>query len=369
MGYRDHKLLKFYDNAGGVWHFLREADWERLDRAPDAMPPGSAPVKHSGLRAVFRKNGFFLKTELSAHPRSSFCRLRNTFFPKARSEFNSLLDLRDAGIPAVEPVAWTQFDGISWTLVTREMSEVVTANDFFHTAVGRDGRKCAEFFAAWCGFVRAVLDSGFDHPDFHNGNILYCEKKLSFALVDVYGVRRRLFPRRRRMAMIVREFAQFLSKPELLKLIADCGIPDGETFYRDMLRYDAQFIRREWKRRKKQFFADYPKFVAVEGERRWTLNGAREKLSLANTEKLEFAPEKTAELRRRDFLLSLLRLPRLRIVAFDPPGTLYRETAAGEASPEGVADLRERLQFSGLDPDDYGFAADRFGRTVLVPKG
>ena len=369
MGYRDHKILKFSAVPGIVWHFLREADWDALGRDPGAMPPGCVPVKQSGLRAVFRKDGFFLKTELSAHPRSRFFRLRNMLFPKARSEFRSLLDLRDAGIPAVEPVAWTQFDGIAWTLVTREMPDVVTANDFFHTAVGRDGRRCPEFFAKWCGFVRDVLDSGFDHPDFHNGNILYCEKSNSFALVDVYGVRRRAFPRRRKMAMIVREFAEFLPKPELLKLIADCGIPDGEAFYRTMLRYDARHIRHEWKRREKQFFRDYAKFVRVEGERRWTLDGAREPLPIENTEKLELAPEAAKALRREDFRLALLRIPRLRIAAFDPPGTLYRETAAGEASPEGVAALRERMELAGLAPDAYIYAADRFGRTVAVPKG
>ena len=369
MGYRDHKILKFCDAAGVVWHFLRETDWERLDRAPSAMPPGCAPVKQSGLRAVFRKNGFFLKTELSAHPRSPFSRLRNMLFPKTRSEFRSLLDLRDAGIPAVEPVAWMQSGGIVWTLVTREMPDVVTANDIFHTAVGGDGRKCPEFFAAWCAFVRAVLDSGFDHPDFHNGNILYREKDHSFALVDVYGVRRRAFPRRRKMAMIVREFAEFLPKAELLKLITDCGIPDGEAFYRDMLRYDARHIRHEWKRREKQFFHDYAKFVRVEGERRRTLDGARAPLPLENTEKLDLDPAAAEALRREDFRLSLLRIPRLRIAAFDPPGTLYRETATGPAAPAGIADVLERLELAGLAPDAYDYAADRFGRTVVVPKG
>ncbi|MBP5233864.1 MAG: hypothetical protein J6333_10705 [Planctomycetes bacterium] len=349
---------------GAPWHFLDPADWERLGPAPLAWAADGTTVKSSGARKVCRKDGFFVKTE-PAPGAGALGRLRRALSPRSRAEFRALLALRGAGIPTVEPVAWG--GGGNDTLITREMPGAVTAHDFYHRAVGRDGRECPEFFRAWGAFVRGVIVSGFDHPDFHNGNILYAEAGNAFALVDVRNVRRRLFPRRRRMAMIVREFSEFLPRARLLSLLADCGIGDAATFYREMMRYAARFIASEWPRREQQFFADYPKFVAVDGGRRWALSGAREKIALTGAEKIELSPATAAAWRREDFRLSLLCLPRLRIAAFEAPGTLWREAAHGPATAEGAADLRERLELCGLNPTAYHFVADRFGRAALCP--
>ncbi len=348
------------------WHFRDPADREALGCTPEKRPEGARVVKSSAIREVFTTGRYFIKID-RLRRENLIGNLKKIFFPKCRSEFQTLTDLRAAGIPAVEPVAWGKCGPLSG-LITRAMPDTVSAAEFFHTAVGREGRQCPEFFRNWCRFVRTMLDSGFHHPDFHNGNLLYRESDHAFALVDVYGVKPSRHPNRRRMAMILREFAEFLTAKELLGLISECGIPEPEDFYEAMFRCGAAMIRHEWPRREKQFLSGYAKFVRAEGDLNRTTDGAGRLLDLENTEKHVFSPEDAEKLCREDFRLRLLNLPRCRVAAWKSSGTIWLEKSSGPASKEGMTDLVRRLKLGSLDPERYDFGRDKFGRDVIRMK-
>ena len=349
------------------WHFLQESDQKAFDPDPEVMMYETDVLKNTRFRVVFRKNDCIVKYYISPPDQGLFRKLKNRFRPKARSEFETLCELQKQCVPAVEPVAWGQNGSQGSCLITREMPESISANDFFHTAIGEENRECPEFWRGWCSFVRDFLNSGFDHPDFHNGNILYRQDNHKFALVDVYGIKRSSSPDVRKMAMIVREFSSFLTKDKLINLLENCGIRDPEKFYTEMFRYGAKQIRKEFPRRLDQFRNNYEKFVKVKGKMIFHRNGARHPIPLENTEKMQCSVQEAKKAREADFYLNLCGIPRLRIAAFEAPGTLYVEKMSDKIPPAAEADLQERLILAGLDPEKYFFTADRFGRAVVVP--
>ena len=169
------------------------------------------------------------------------------------------------------------------------------------------------------------------------------------------------------MQMIVREFAAYRTKRQLLALLENCGVQDPEKFYKKMLQYGFRQIRSEFPRRLKQFRNNYEKFVKVKGKMIRNLNGARVPIPLENTLQVELPPAQAQKLREKDFFLNLCNIPRLRVAAFETPGTVYVEKYSTELPPGAGEDLRERLLLCGENPKDYHFTADRFGRAVVVP--
>ena len=349
------------------WHFLRESEYLQFPDDPEAILLDSDLIKNTPFRVVCRKNGCFIKLYITPPGSGLFRWIKDRFFPKARSEFDTLCELQKDYVPVVEPIAWGQAGGMASCLVTREFPESTSANNYFHTFVGEKNLESQAFFSGWCAFVRDFLRSGFDHPDFHNGNILYREKDNLFTLVDVYGIHRKFRPDTRRMAMIVREFAAYLPKAKLLHLMENCGIPKPEKFYREMYRYTARQIRKEFPRRLKQLNDNYEKFICRKGNKFQYLNGARDPIPQEDTVRMEIAPRRIQIFREMDLFLNLCNIPRLRIAAFEPPDILYVEKSADAVSQTDRDDLRERLLLCGLNPEKYFFAADKFGRAVVVP--
>lgn len=334
---------------------------------PEAILLDSELIKNTPFRVVCRKNGCFIKLYITPPGAGLFRWIKDRFFPKARSEFETLCELQKDFVPVVQPIAWGQAGGMASCLVTREFPDSTSANDYFHTFAGEKNQECQDFFNGWCSFVRDFLRSGFDHPDFHNGNILYRENDHLFTLVDVHGIRRKFRPDTRRMAMIIREFAAYLPKTKLLHLIENCGIHKPENFYREMYRYSARQIRKEYPRRLNQLNNNYEKFICRKGNKFRYRNGARDLIPLEDAVRMEFAPRRAQIFREMDLFLNLCNIPRLRIAAFEPPDVLYVEKSIDAVSKTDREDLQERLILCGLNPEQYFFAADKFGRAVVVP--
>lgn len=349
------------------WHFLRESEYIKFPDDPEEILFDSDLIKNTPFRVVCRKNGCFIKLYITPPGSGLFRWIKDRFFPKARSEFDTLCELQKDFVPVVEPVAWGQAGGMASCLVTKEFPESTSVNNYFHTFVGEKNQECQDFFNGWCSFVRDFLRSGFDHPDFHNGNILYRENSNSFTLVDVYGIRRKFRPKTRRMAMIIREFAAYLPKAKILHLMEDCGIIKPEKFYREMYRYTARQIRKEFPRRLKQLNHHYEKFICKKDNQLRYLNGARNPIPLEDTVCVKCTPQQAQRFREMDLFLNLCNIPRRRIAAFEPPDVLYVEKSSDTVSPTDREDLRERLILCGLNPEKYIFAADKFGRAVVVP--
>ncbi|MGE4563331.1 MAG: lipopolysaccharide kinase InaA family protein [Victivallaceae bacterium] len=355
-------------SANWVWHFLELEDWNLLGPRPDRFDDGTQQVKINPVRAVFHRDGFYFKLEMpeAGNPLTFW---RAVLFPRARSEFHSALALKAAGVPVVDAIAFGQSLTFSM-LITREFPGALPVNSYFEREFGRGGGDPEAFLAEWCVFIRRMLDSGFIHPDLHNGNILFAPGRGEFALVDVYGVRRTRFRSRARQVMgrILRDVREYLDDAALVRLATRCGF--DAAYAEELLCYGAQYAWREWPKRLKQFRADYAKFVRVEDGLRFRLDRARQPLAdagkLGEFECIEAGPEVLEELYERDFELELNHIPRRRVVAYDRSGgKLYVEPiAAGGFEPY----LVRRLEIAGLPPGGFEFGSDSFGRTVCYPK-
>ena len=51
-------------SGGWVWYFLEVADWNRLGPRPDNHTGNTETVKINRVRGVFRRDGYYLKTEM-----------------------------------------------------------------------------------------------------------------------------------------------------------------------------------------------------------------------------------------------------------------------------------------------------------------
>ena len=364
-----------------IWFWQELADWNRLGPHPEEMTAETKLVKANPVRGVFRRDGYFCKLEMPE------CRNPATFwravlFPRARREFYSALALDVAGIPVTPPVGYGQALTCSM-LITREVPGAMTANAWFQEQFVRGGGDPAEFLRRWAAFLHQLLASGFYHPDFHGGNLLYQPESGAFTLVDVYGVRRRWFSRasgRRRMIMALREFREILNREQLLDLLQFCGAAndrgEAKRWHDDLLRYAAARTRRELPRRLKQFFDGYVKYgktVEWAGRSLWlTLDAAGQPLAEPETldggtyEVISGSEEVLRARLKRDFELALHLIPHPRIVAREAAaGRIYRERAGAAIAEEQGGYLRERLRIAGFDPEKFRLVSDRFGRPAV----
>lgn len=263
---------------------------------------GIIPVKSNPVRRVWREGDEFFKSEK-----------RKLFYSKAASEYRSLRFLARIGVPAVEALR-VYSEGKFDVLATRAFADdAVDCNACWEQCSGMDEVFVRGYFA----FVSEVLAAPLWHPDFHNGNVLYSPASGKFALVDVYGVkRRRFFHRlpcfRRRMTRIVleaREFVPYAELREIYRKIAGGGDDDFDA----ALKREAAFLRREWPKRRAQILTCYPKF-AEKGEDgvEYSRNAARKRYAL-ETEKIELPPEEAEKVWLGHFFLQLGRLPHAKI--------------------------------------------------------
>ncbi len=349
-------------SANWLWHFLELEDWNRLGPRPEQHDESTEQVKANPVRAVFRRDGFYFKLEMpeTGNPVSFW---RAVLFPRARSEFHSALALKKAGVPVVDAVGFGQSMTCSM-LISREFPGALSVNDYFEREFGLGGRDPEAFLDSWCGFIRKMLDSGFLHPDFHNGNVLYAPERNEFALVDVYGVRRRPGFHRRKMGRILREVREYLDDEAFARLVGRCEF--DAAFADELLRYGAAHARREWPKRLKQFRRDYSKFVKLEGSLRIRLDRARQPLATGDTLGTFDCIGGGWELYERDFELELHCIPRRRVTAFDSAAEkLYVERVTPCSAPPY---LLKRLEIAGFAPEEFEFGTDSSGRTVCFPK-
>ncbi len=361
-------------SGGWVWYFLEVADWNRLGPRPDNHTGNTETVKINRVRGVFRRDGYYLKTEM---PRctGSFSIWREILFPRARREFWRLWRLQRLGIPVTEPVGFGQSAFFSM-LITREWAGGIPAGDYFHRVCRRDPERRAAFLRQWCAFYRRLQQVPVYHADFHNGNILYRPESGEFALVDAMAVRRRMFWDRFRpvgMARILAEFRSVLSKAEFCGLIRDCGVTaEPEAFYARLWQHAADFARREWKKRRRQFLGGYPKFVQKKDGVIYPLDAARDPLvqpeDLASLEKKVMEPQQAEAYLVEDFRLFLLGIPAIRAAACADDGTLYLEPVSGAAGPAEKSELQEILRLTGMNPADFDYVIHADGRPCVRRK-
>ena len=142
-------------------------------------------VKQSSVRIVFKvEDLFYVKLE---QPLGLWRRLRSFFSPKAASEFTVGRALEAAGVPVVKHLGWAQC-GSSNMLLTEAVPDSCSVHEYWHNEIVYGNLPKKKFLNNFAEFLKVFLTSGFYHPDFHLGNILYSPSTEKFALVDVYGV-------------------------------------------------------------------------------------------------------------------------------------------------------------------------------------
>ena len=359
------------------WRFVSEA---AAREAGDPLDTAGAEVvqqvRESRVeRSVFRRGGFYFKRETLLGS-SLADRLSMRFFPRTAAEFDSIMLLKRAGIPVVEPVGCGS-DGNSAVLITRAVEGTVTVREQLRRFEAAGEALPDEFLRGWSEVAAALFRRWIYFPDFHRSNILYCAAEGTFTVVDPLGAKYSILTKLNwRMKMIRRQYGDSfgqLPKSTVLRMLA-VMLPrrNPEKVYRRLLRHTAAYIRRHSlrKRRRLEHFrrGEYTRIVdGVECR----LDAAGEPLTREGAEALSLAPERAAQLWERDWLFTLFHLPTLRIVGRDvESGTLYRECAgAVEVAEAERRDLLERVELAGFDPREFVCRRDCRGRAVLEDLG
>jgi hypothetical protein len=371
----DGKGKLFETRSGGwTWRFKDEAAWRELGPSPQERGPSDEVVKSNAIRLVFRRKGFFVKVE---RPEASFglAFLKALLAPKAKAEFEAAEELALAGVPAVEALGYGSC-GAAQALVTKAFEGAQDAASLFNLKFVEEGGNPAEYLKGWAAFARKVLASGFYHPDFHNGNILYQSETGEFRLVDVFGVKRKASltePQRESMSRIVFELRRPLSWQALAKLAENCGAAEAnaEEFLEKGLRGEAAKLAASWGKRKAQLLAAYWKYSkkSPDGKTLILLDKARR--PLAEPAKLaEGAYPQTQGLQAllEAFYLELAELPHRRAVAYAPETQTVYLQQAGEPAQASSKELRAFARLAepfGARCENSLFSRDALGRLQL----
>ena len=360
-----------------TWHFAKESDWTALAPSPERMDAASTLVKQNPLRKVFRRDSYFIKIE-EPKPQFGLSWLKSVFAPKAKSEFDSLLALCDAGVKAVEPVAYGSA-GAAQGLITRAFEGSISVSDYYYSEFSYGSRCPDAFLKSWAAFIKRFIASGFLHPDFHNGNILYQPFSGDFCLVDVFGVKRAgglSTAERESMLRIVFEMRCGLSPAQLAVLAADCGAEGDPLNYVERgLEQEARRLAAEWPKRKRQLLEGYGKFVRKtvdsQGRELWLLLD-KARRPMASAEELEPGRFEVVENGIEDMLaafrLELALLPHRRAVAWRPEtGAAFfeRTEPSGAVSNEELASLGFYAARFGIDLEGVKLGRDSSGRLLI----
>ena len=227
----------------------------------------SSLVKSNAVRSVFKiKDDYFVKFD---RPENLLHKLRAYFYCKAESEFNTGMKLEKDGIPVVKYLGWGRQGSLSM-IFSKAIPDAVTALEFWTREFVTGEKKHTAYLDHLAEFLKKIIHSGYFHPDFHLGNILYDRKTKQFVLVDVYGITKpEHIPVRKleQMYKIVLAFKDAISDAEAEKLIMFLGIRDtAETamkYFYSALKTEAIFMNNEWPKRRQQILGHYRKFITA----------------------------------------------------------------------------------------------------------
>ena len=321
------------------WYYASDAAREELGEAPLDLLADAETVKSNAVRKVFKSGRFFIKFD--RRPGHSF-----------RNEFHAAQLCGSCGIPAVEHLAWGRTSEGTY-LITRAAEGFAEGARLFRT------RQAPIVYDAFADFLGKLLASNVWHPDLHPGNILIDPASGECRLVDLHGIRRRIFWDRFHIYLMERciiEVRDYLSDAELTALIARCGIPAPERFLARALAREAVYLRSNFPKRRHQILSGYFKYTSLEPSGRLVHADVPEE-AFVSAEETVF-PE-AEQLFLFSFFVEQANVPCRRVLAFDPGRStvwLEREIPCERRSAASAGELRERLKINGIETseDDYG---------------
>jgi len=331
-------------------------------------------VKENPVRIVFKiEDLFYVKLE---QPSGFWRKLRNFLSPKAAREFAVGKALENAEVPVVKHLGWAKC-GSRNMLLTEAMPECRSAHEYWHNEIVYGNTPKKKFLNAFAGFLKIFFASGFYHPDFHLGNILYSPAAESFALVDVYGISRPDKLSKQQInehSRIFLELYRGLSDAEAVELIlqvrSDLYPETSRSFWETELAGKTVLFEKSWPKRRAQIEKNYSKFVEI-----FNASGneflVRKVLGTVPAVDLNKIPDcltgnyfdimrlphgEAGDLWLESFRLEMLGVDHLRPLVFERPGVLYFEKAPDGAHkpPQDKAEgfiSRARTLGVKLDPE------------------
>ena len=317
-------------------------------------------VKQNAVRVVFKiEDLFYVKLE---QPVGFWRKLRNFFSPKAAKEFITGRALEAAGVAVVKHLGWAKC-GSSNMLLTEAMPNSCSVHEYWHNEIVYGNAPKQKFLDNFAEFLQNFFASGFYHPDFHIGNILYSPTTESFALVDVYGIKCPKQLSEQQIAEHSRIFLELyrgLSDSEavifLMKVKNDLTLGKAKEFWETALIEKAIQAQKNWSKRQSQIENNYSKFVEVlnisdsEFLVRKTL-GIGPAVSLDKIPNcltgnyfdiMRLAPCQAETLWLDSFRLEILGVDHLRPMVFEKPGVLYFEKAP-DGTPKAPLDKADEF--------------------------
>ncbi len=202
--------------------------------------------------------GLYVKFD---HPPGWRDRIKNLWRFKPQLEFLAGAALQRSGVPVVHFLSWGR-DGCDGALASLELVDAQPFNDAWRVA--RSNPEIRRHFIGALGrFLKLLVEHGVDHPDLHQGNVLYTAADEGvFHLVDVYGVRVGVPSDRLsccRILVWLFIFLHQLDDAEQGQCLATVIGPDGAFPHferRDLYRWHERMARRCWRRRRHQYFRD-----------------------------------------------------------------------------------------------------------------
>lgn len=325
----------------------------------------SSPVKSNPVRSVFKVNDqYFVKLD---QPRNLLHKLRAYLCCKSQSEFNTAIQLENAGVPVVKYLGWGRSGCLSMTF-SEAVPDAVTAWEFWVREYILGGKDHTAFLDKLAIFLKMFIYSGFFHPDFHLGNVLYSPKTGQFALVDVYGVSRPeclTVSQMERMYKIIMAFRDIISDAEAKKLALFMGIrntpEDAVLYFHSALKAEAVFLNGEWPRRRKQILEGYRKFVtssSVDG-REYLLRHSlcaeplippaelSQSLNSGRLEKVILSADEALTVWLKSFRLQFYGIPHRQPLILEKNGSrsaLYFNKIEGKIPGSGIPEVAEFLK-------------------------
>ena len=331
-----------------------------------------AVVKQNPVRKVFKiEDLFYAKLE---QPLVFLQKLRNFFSPKAAREFAAGCALEAAGVPVVKHLGWAKH-GSANMLLTEAVPDARSVHEYWHNEIVYGYMPRKKFLADFAEFLRVFFASGFYHPDFHLGNILYSAVTEKFALVDVYGISRPGKLSVRQLAAHTRIFLELyrgLSDSQgvdfLLTVRNDLTLEEAREFWGAGLVARTARARKDWPKRQAQIQDNYAKFVKVvkTADNEFSvrkLPGALMSEVLYNIpdclngnhfDIMRVPYGEAEELWLESFRLELLGIDHLRPLVFENPGVLYFEKTpdgAQKAPRDKADDFIARAKTAGMEID------------------
>ena len=266
------EVLNTLQANGRVWHF-RSGAAELLGGIPDIAAwerDGAATlVKKNLQRSIWRValpgGAVYFKLCRANTPRAWMRDILRP--PKAKLEFENVLDLESRGIGCIEPLAWGMSDGFwpgdSFT-VTREQSNAEPLDLFLTRPLDPPRRR--ELAAAFGAYLAKLRDAGVVHPDAHPGNFLIeWIDSPRFYLLDVHAVQTSLFAADRNLVLLNRWFQMRSTRTDRLRFWRAYTSQNSKSPPKELESQTRESNLRFWRNRLSRYVGNNREYREIRG--------------------------------------------------------------------------------------------------------